>query len=52
MVDKGVAKDLMEKLKKPDFAAVNAEHGRDSIELTLASEEAAEHLKKTQDQRR
>ena len=47
-----MAKGLMEKLKKPDFAAVNAEDGRDSIQFTLADEEAAEYLKKTQDQRR
>ena len=47
-----MAKDLREKLKKPDFAAVNAEDGRDSIEFTLANEEAVEYLKKTQDQRR
>ena len=47
-----MVKDPMEKLKKPDFAAVNAEDGRDSIEFTLANEEAAEYLKKTQDQRR
>ena len=51
-VDKEVAKDLREKLKKPDIAAVNAEDGRDSIEFTLANEEAVEYLKKTQDQRR
>ena len=30
MVDKKVTKDLMEKLKKPDFAAVNAEDGRET----------------------